>query len=168
MAQRSVSVYRLVQIALEDGDLVRPDRCEECDASASAPGLPYKILGHHDDYSKPLDVRWICGQCHQKWHKENEPLHPEMREVTETVPDPSGICDVCGHPIKSVPGKVQKKRHKPCRDFKNFLAAAVRSVRQMDPKPTPVAASKIRHEATVASYRIGAMVQPRDARGRFC
>ncbi len=78
------------------------------------------------------------------------------------------ICDVCGHPIECIPGKVQKKYHRPCRDFKNFLKAAVMAVKEMDPKPTPPAAREIRHEATVASYRIGAMVQPRDRFGQFC
>ena len=77
-------------------------------------------------------------------------------------------CDVCGNPIKHIPGKVQKTYHRPCRDFKNFLEAAVRAVKEMDPKPTPGAAREIRHEATVASYRIGAMVQPRDRFGQFC
>jgi transposase len=77
-------------------------------------------------------------------------------------------CPICGNPIKSTPGKVQKTYHRPCRDFKNFLEAAVRAVREMDPKPTPDASREIRHEATVASYRIGATVQPRDRFGQFC
>jgi len=76
-------------------------------------------------------------------------------------------CPVCGNPIKSTPGKVPKKYHKPCRDYRNFLAAAVRAVQQMDPKPTDDASKEIRHETTVASYRICALVQPRDELGRF-
>lgn len=31
---------------------------------------------HHDNYDKPLEVRWLCFECHRKWHKDN----PELLE----------------------------------------------------------------------------------------
>ena len=29
---------------------------------------------HHDDYSKPLDVRWLCKTHHTEWHRYNKPI----------------------------------------------------------------------------------------------
>jgi hypothetical protein len=162
MATRKVSTSTLVAEAIEDGVLVRPDQCEACGGGG-------RIMGHHDDYSKPLDVRWLCDVCHGKWHQKNEALHRELREISMTVAEkPVLCCPVCGHPTESVHGKVQKKYHRPCRDFKNFLEAAVRAVKDIDPKPTPEAAKKIKHKTFVALCRIGATVQPRDQFGQFC
>jgi hypothetical protein len=58
--------------ALRDGKLKRGN-CEIC-------GNP-KAQAHHDDYSKPLDVRWLCTTHHAEWHKHNTPLCPDQEQA---------------------------------------------------------------------------------------
>ena len=46
--------------AVQRGDLKRQP-CEVC-------GSNEHIEGHHEDYNKPLDVRWLCRNCHRDYH----------------------------------------------------------------------------------------------------
>lgn len=61
---------RIFGAAIRSGKIIRPDTCEVCGAKPlpNRLGRP-TIQGHHDDYSKPLDVRWFCHPCHIKHHK---------------------------------------------------------------------------------------------------
>ena len=43
------------------GNISRPRNCEEC-------GRCCKPEGHHEDYSKPLEVIWLCTRCHGLAH----------------------------------------------------------------------------------------------------
>lgn len=40
---------------------------------------------HHDDYDKPLEVRFLCFEHHREWHKLVDPLYenPELLEAQE-------------------------------------------------------------------------------------
>lgn len=53
--------------AIDRGRVVRGTSCELCGMSG------YMLNGHHDDYWKPLEVRWFCPQCHIKWHLKHGP-----------------------------------------------------------------------------------------------
>lgn len=44
--------------------VIIPLPCEVC-------GSTYSVHGHHDDYSKQLNVRWLCAAHHKQWHEEN-------------------------------------------------------------------------------------------------
>ena len=47
--------------AIRDGRLLR-EPCEVC-------GTDKHVHAHHDDYSKPMDVRWLCRKHHAEVHK---------------------------------------------------------------------------------------------------
>lgn len=49
----------LCRKALKSGTLIRATSCQVC-------GSDRNIEAHHPDYSKPLDVRWLCKRCHRK------------------------------------------------------------------------------------------------------
>ena len=56
--RRSVA-HSAVARAIRSGLLARLP-CESC-------GNPQSVA-HHDDYDKPLDVRWLCQACHRQHH----------------------------------------------------------------------------------------------------
>lgn len=51
--------------AIYRGAVTKPAHCEEC-------GKKSTIHGHHEDYSKPFDVKWLCSKCHHLAHKKTE------------------------------------------------------------------------------------------------
>ena len=48
-----------VWLALKSKAISKPKTCSECLKKK-------KLESHHDDYSKPLDVIWLCHKCHSK------------------------------------------------------------------------------------------------------
>jgi ribosomal protein S27AE len=51
--------WRTVSNSLRSGKLIKPDICSKC-------GSGKKIQAHHEDYSKPLDIIWLCFKCHRE------------------------------------------------------------------------------------------------------
>lgn len=57
------TAHTAVNAALRSGSLIKQP-CEVCGVQ--------KVHGHHDDYSRPLEVRWLCCKHHKEWHKNNK------------------------------------------------------------------------------------------------
>lgn len=63
-ASRSAERKRAMAVvgaAFEHGRLVRQP-CEVCGTTT------WPVDAHHDDYTKPLDVRWLCRSHHKLHH----------------------------------------------------------------------------------------------------
>ena len=66
IAQRA---HTAVNDAIRRGKLVRPEICQDC----KQPGHQFKDgraaiqAHHHKGYDHPLDVMWLCMQCHVKY-----------------------------------------------------------------------------------------------------
>ncbi len=54
--------HQMVGNAITVGRLTRPSICESCFNERFTEG-------HHEDYSKPLDVEWLCKKCHIELHR---------------------------------------------------------------------------------------------------
>lgn len=61
----------IAHAAIRDGKL-KPKPCERCGFALG------KIHAHHEDYSKPLEVTWLCQRCHGQRHRE---INAERREA---------------------------------------------------------------------------------------
>lgn len=48
--------------------------CEVCGLEPEEVNGRQRIHGHHDDYNRLLDVRWLCKEHHDKWHLHNAPI----------------------------------------------------------------------------------------------
>jgi hypothetical protein len=51
--------------AVRWGKIVKPKHCQECGQAVP----PARLQGHHHDYSKPLEARWLCATCHGRAHR---------------------------------------------------------------------------------------------------
>lgn len=56
-----VRAWKAVERAVRAGRLTRPERCD-C-------GRDARVTAHHDDYSRQLDVLWLCAACHKARHQ---------------------------------------------------------------------------------------------------
>ena len=81
--------HNIVEKAVIRGVLT-PKPCEVCGSDGFMADGRRDVQAHHDDYSKPLDVRWLCQKHHHDWHKMNSPL------AKKETPEPAQIDVICG------------------------------------------------------------------------
>lgn len=55
------NIHHKVWYALHTNKIIKPKKCQYCKREVS-------LSGHHPDYSKPLEVIWLCGSCHKIIH----------------------------------------------------------------------------------------------------
>lgn len=59
---KKYKAHNMVNNRVRDGSL-HSEPCCVCGTE--------KTVAHHDDYNKPLNVRWMCQAHHKQWHAEN-------------------------------------------------------------------------------------------------
>lgn len=56
------NAHQRVYTAIRNGMITKAKACQQC-------GDDYYIVAHHEDYTKPLDVMWLCQSCHRHIHR---------------------------------------------------------------------------------------------------
>lgn len=62
------AAHRALHRAILAGKIIKSNRCSLCGKTEC------NIEGHHYDYSKPLNVVWVCTECHGKLHRKYNKL----------------------------------------------------------------------------------------------
>ena len=60
-----INVRKILNYHVKSGNILKSTCCDDCNGNI-------KLEAHHEDYSKPLDVMWLCINCHKKRHRKNE------------------------------------------------------------------------------------------------
>ena len=60
---KEVFASRKLNRAIFNGKIIKPIKCSRCYRKT-------KLVGHHDDYDKPLKVKWLCHSCHKIIHNQ--------------------------------------------------------------------------------------------------
>lgn len=64
VSSRKIKAKQAIARLITAGRICSPWVCENCHTVE-------KLDAHHDDYAYPLQIRWLCRRCHQRWHAEH-------------------------------------------------------------------------------------------------
>jgi hypothetical protein len=87
-----------VKYALKIGALTRSEKCERCDKIGFT-------QAHHPDYNKPLQVEWLCHECHRDVNGSSELDAPITTGVVKLITYQLNGKNVS----KTIPGAVKKE-----------------------------------------------------------
>lgn len=65
-------------VYLRRGKIQKPDECSCCKDA------PVEQM-HHEDYGKPLEITWLCRDCHRELHVERLRMKPHRMTKVEMV-----------------------------------------------------------------------------------
>ena len=65
MVIRIVLLFRFIETAIKPNKIKRQP-CERCQLTDKQT----RIVAHHEDYSLPLDIMWLCELHHKERHRE--------------------------------------------------------------------------------------------------
>lgn len=90
--------------ALRNGTLVRQP-CAVCGVEPA--------VAHHDDYARPLDVRWLCRSHHSLWHAEHGSAPGAILEggtfITVKMPEElrDGLAEIAARRDRTVAAEIR-------------------------------------------------------------
>jgi len=71
--------HKIVGKRIERGQIIRPDQCERCHVHCEPEA-------HHRDYSKPLEIEFLCRACHKAADREVRAARRESaREASQAA-----------------------------------------------------------------------------------
>ena len=69
LQKKKANARAYLHVYVRRGKIVK-QCCEICGSS--------KVEAHHLDYNKPLEVKWLCRECHLNLHTVNKMCHVEQ------------------------------------------------------------------------------------------
>lgn len=100
--------HEAVHYSCKYGDLERPDKCPECGESGR------RIEAHHEDYSEPLNIEWLCSSCHKSLHVRQNRRDRARRQLRR-LPNYRAWRREVDHPVCGDSGGWSTSHHRPCK-----------------------------------------------------
>lgn len=71
------NAHKATHKAIKQGELIKGP-CEIC-------GTTNNVNGHHDNYTKPLEIRWLCVRHHMALHARMQRERAERRKMAHQL-----------------------------------------------------------------------------------